>query len=147
MILIDVNLLVIAMDRDAARHPTAKAWLEALLQSEERVGLPWAVVIGFVRVATLPKVLLRPMTLDEALAQVNEWLALEGVSIVHPTSEHDRHFAEACRIAKATGNLVTDAHLAALAMEHDCELASSDSDFAKFPGLRWFNPLDASSQR
>ena len=79
--------------------------------------------------------------MNEALEQVVEWLGLPGVTVLHPTPEHARHFAEQCRVANATGNLVSDAHLAALALEHDCELASNDADFAKFPTVRWVNPM------
>jgi predicted nucleic acid-binding protein len=79
--------------------------------------------------------------MNEALEQVVEWLGLPGVIVLHPTTEHARHFTEQCRVANATGNLVSDAHLAALALEHDCELASNDADFAKFPTVRWVNPM------
>jgi len=103
------------------------------------------VIIGFVRITTNPRLTNNPFTLQDALDQVREWLALPGVSVVHPTPEHERHFAEQCRTANVTGNLVTDAHLAALAIEHGCELASNDTDFARFPGLRWINPLAVSS--
>ncbi len=94
-----------------------------------------------VRIATNPRALTNPFTLDAALSLVGEWLALPGVRVLHPTPVHERHFAEQCRASNATGNLVTDAHLAALAVEHDCGLASNDTDFARFPGLRWVNPL------
>ncbi len=141
MILVDVNLLISATAAQAPNHLPAKTWLNALLQGEEEIGLPWAVLVGFVRIATNPRVLTNPLTLDAALRQIGEWLALPGVRVLHPTPGHERHFSEMCRASKATGNLVTDAHLAALAMEHDCVLASNDADFARFPGLRWVNPL------
>lgn len=105
------------------------------------VGLPWAVLVGFVRIVTNPRAMANPFTLEEALDQVNAWLSLPNVSVLHPGPEHARRFADASRAAQARGNLVTDAHLAALALEYGCELASSDTDFAKFTGLRWVNPL------
>jgi len=141
MILVDVNLLISATAAQAPNHLPAKTWLNALLQGDKEIGLPWAVLVGFVRIATNPRALTNPFTLDAALQQVGEWLALPGVRVLHPTPGHERYFAELCRASKATGNLVTDAHLAALAIEHDCELASNDADFARFPGLRWVNPL------
>jgi predicted nucleic acid-binding protein len=85
----------------------------------------------------------QPLNLDRALRQVRTWISLPGVQIIHPSGKHAQYFTNACQSTNAAGNLVTDAHLAALAMEHDCELASSDTDFAKFPGLRWINPLAA----
>ena len=141
MVLVDVNLLILATASRMPNHARAKAWLDGLLQGDEPVGLPWAVLVGFVRITTNPRAMTHPFPLDDALGQVDEWLALAGVQVLHPTGEHARHFAELCRAASAVGNLVSDAHLAALAVEHDCEPASNDSDFARFPGVRWFNPL------
>ena len=82
-----------------------------------------------------------PLMLDQAIGYVDEWLALVTVRVVGPTPAHQQEFARMLRAANATGNLVSDAHLAALATEHDCSLASTDDDFQKFPDLRWFNPL------
>jgi len=141
MILVDVNLLISATANHAPNHLQARTWLNALLQGDQEIGLPWAVLVGFVRIATNPRALTNPFTLDDALRQVGEWLALPGVRVLHPTPSHERHFAEMCRASQATGNLVTDAHLAALAVEHDCVLASIDADFARLPGLRWVDPL------
>ncbi|MGB8166503.1 MAG: type II toxin-antitoxin system VapC family toxin [Chthoniobacteraceae bacterium] len=142
MVLVDVNLLVHATNADSPDYAGARVWLSQLLQSKETVGLPWAVLVGFVRITTNPRILPNPLALDQALTQVNDWLALPNVQIIHPTHEHARVFSDLCRAANATGNLVTDAHLAALATEHGGELASCDDDFRKFAGLRWFNPLD-----
>ena len=141
MVLVDVNLLINAIHSASPDHAAAKAWLDGRLQGGEPVGLSWAVLVGFVRITTNPRITSHPFTLDESLQQVRYWLALPGVQILHPTAEHERHFAELCRAAGAVGNLVTDAHLAALAIEHQCELGSNDADFGRFPGLRWVNPL------
>lgn len=141
MVLVDVNLLVHAVNADSPHHAAARAWLDNLLQGAGPVALPWAVLTGFVRITTHPRILPHPLPLDEALKVMNQWLALPSVTVPHPTSRHAQEFEAACRGAAATGNLVTDAHLAALATEHGAELASCDADFAKFPGLRWFNPL------
>jgi len=97
--------------------------------------------VAFVRIVTNRKVLGNPFTLDEALEIVRGWLALPGVIVIGPGTDHLAHFEAVCRSVQATGNLITDAHLAALAIEHGCELASCDTDFGKFPGLRWINPL------
>ena len=141
MILVDVNLLISAIATQAPNHLAAKTWLNAVLQRDEEIGLPWAVLVGFVRISTNPRAMTNPLTIEAALQQIDEWLALPGVRVLNPTPGHERHFAEVCRASNATGNLVTDAHLAALAIEHNCELASNDTDFARFPRLRWVNPL------
>lgn len=141
MVLVDVNILIGAKMSGLPFHAQAKAWLDALLQSDRPVRLPWAVLVAFVRITTNPRAMTNPLSMNEALEQVVEWLGLPGVTVLHPTPEHARHFTEQCRVANATGNLVSDAHLAALALEHDCELASNDADFAKFPTVRWVNPM------
>ena len=143
MILIDANLLIYAVFRDSARHEPARAWLEATLSGSEPVALPWAVLAAFVRLSTNPRVITQPLTLDEALAHIEEWLDLPCVRAIDPTERHRVEFARMLRSAQAVGNLVTDAHLAALAVEHRCRLASTDADFARFSGLDWFNPLAA----
>lgn len=143
MVLVDVNLLINATMSRMPEHGRAKKWLDEILRSEETVGLPWMVIVGFVRITTNPRAMTNPFTLPEALAQVDDWLALPGVVVVHPTGEHARHFAGQCLAAGATGNLVSDAHLAALAIEHGCELASNDADYGRFATLRWVNPLRA----
>lgn len=143
MTLIDLNLLIHIVNVDFPEQPRARAWWEDLLRRGERIGLPWMVIVGFVRITTNPRAMKRPFTLPEALAQVDDWLALPGVVVVHPTGEHARHFAGQCLASGATGNLVSDAHLAALAIEHGCELASNDADYGRFPTLRWVNPLRA----
>ena len=147
MVLVDVNLLIHAVNVDFPDHLRAKIWLEGLLQRQETVGLPWAVLVAFVRITTNPRAMARPFTLDEAPQLAHEWLRLPSVVVLHPASGHETRFAALCRAASAAGNLVTDAHLAALAMEHNCEMASNDTDFARFPGLRWFNPLDTPQPR
>ena len=105
------------------------------------MALPWAVLAAFVRLSTNPRVVTCPLTLDEALGHIDEWLDLPIVRIIAPTERHRVEFARMLRDAQATGNLVTDAHLAALAIEHGCRVASTDGDFARFPGLDWLNPL------
>lgn len=141
MILVDANLLIYATFRDSVRHEAARVWLEETFSGEEAVALPWAVLGAFIRLGTHPRIMSQPLSLDEALAHVGEWLALPIVCVPGPTAAHLREFSRMLRAAQATGNLVTDATLAALAAEHQCRLASTDGDFARFPGLDWFNPL------
>ena len=143
MILPDVNLLLYAYNEAAAPHARARAWWEDLLTRQHPVGLPWAVVLGFVRLATHPRVLEEPLSPAAALDRVDTWFAQPAVRILDPGS---RHLAILRTLLDATGlaaGLTTDAHLAALAIEHQAELHSNDLDFARFPGLRWHNPLDA----
>lgn len=141
MIVPDVNLLIYAYTQAAPHHARARAWWEDLLSAEQPVAIPWAVVFGFVRLVTHPRVLERPIRPATALDHVEAWLARPAVQILEPGARH----LTVCRaLLAATGvaaGLTTDTHLAALAIEHQCELHSNDPDFARFPGLRWRNPL------
>jgi toxin-antitoxin system PIN domain toxin len=141
MILIDAHLLLYAKVADYPQHLRAAAWLEARLNAPDRVGLPWPSLLAFLRLMTNPRLFVRPLRLADAWAQVEEWLALPPVWIPMPTAQHAARLGPLLRIARSTANLVPDAHLAALALEHDLTLCSSDQDFARFPGLRWENPL------
>jgi toxin-antitoxin system PIN domain toxin len=142
MTLVDVNLLLHAAFQEMPEHQAAKLWLEQALNGSEIVALPWVVLCAFIRIGTNPRIMIAPLTVDEALAQVDEWLDLPSVRIIGPTERHRFQFTRMVREAQAAGNLVTDAHWAALATEHGCRLASLDSDFRKFPGLDWFNPIN-----
>ena len=140
MLLVDVNLLVHAADEGSPDHAKARSWLEGVL-ADGVVAMPGVVLVGFVRVTTHPRISANPVTLDVALKAVRDWVQMPSVRVLAPGPQHWQYFEAACKSVNAKGNLVTDAHLAALAFEHSCEVASSDSDFAKFPGLRWHNPL------
>jgi toxin-antitoxin system PIN domain toxin len=142
--LIDLNLLLYAVNRDSAKHAAAKAWLEQTLSAAERVAMPWVVLLGFIRVATDPSVLRRPLSADDALAVVDSWLSQAQVIPLYPGEDHWSILRSLLTDAGTAGNLTTDAHLAALAIEHGAELCSTDSDFARFRTLRWVNPLDRS---
>lgn len=140
--LLDANLLLYAVNADAPDHAKAKIWVEeAFAGRHGPVFLSWIALVAFVRIATSPKAFASPFPLGDALRLIGEWLALPAVRVIAPGPGHALLFAEACLSANATGNLVTDAHLAALAMENGCALASCDTDFAKFPNLLWINPL------
>jgi toxin-antitoxin system PIN domain toxin len=141
MKLIDLNLLLYALNSDSAHHARAKVWLEAVLSADEPVALPWVVLFGFLRIATNPRILSRPLPPSRAMEIVDEWLALPVVLPLTPRRDHWRLVRELLTATGTAGNLTTDAHLAALAIENGCELCSTDADFRRFPNLRWVNPL------
>lgn len=141
MIVPDVNLLVYAHNRAAAGHDRARAWWENLVERDQPIGLAWAVMLGFVRLTTHPSVLVSPLPPTDALDRVRGWLDEPNVRIVEPGPKHLDLLRELFRATGVGGSLTTDTHLAALAIEHQAELHSSDGDFARFPGLRWRNPI------
>lgn len=142
MILPDVNVLVHAHNADSKVHKPAKQWWDGCLAGSEGVGLAWAAILGFVRITTNRKVVARPMDVDDVFARIHDWLALPHFHIAEPSRTHfARLRAELERLGTA-GNLTTDAHLAVLAMERGYVLHSTDSDFARFKGLRWINPCE-----
>ena len=141
MKVVDLNLLLYAVNRDSPRHEDAKAWLDTTLSGDETVALPWVVLLGFLRIATNRHVLPRAITIDQAVSVVDSWLAQPAVVALSPGDEHWSILNALLTEAGSAGNLTTDAHLAALAIEHGAELCSTDADFARFPRLRWVNPL------
>lgn len=141
IVLPDVNLLVYAHNRAVPRHEPARAWWEGLLSRGAPVALPWAVALGFVRLVTHPRVLVEPLPPSAALDRVEGWLAQPSVRLVEPGPRHLAILRALLEAVGAAGSLTTDAHLAALAIEHSCTLHSNDADFSRFPGLRWHNPL------
>lgn len=141
MILVDVNLLLYAYVQRYAEHPKAKEWLDRVLSGHARVGLPWVSLISFVRMVTNPRMFERAESTVEAWRQVQAWLASEVAWIPQPGERHAEVLGKFLALPGIHGTLVPDAHLAALAMEHGLTLCSADRDFARFPGLRWLNPL------
>ena len=141
MILVDANILLYAEDALSPRHTAARSWWDDQLSKDSPVCLCWTVLGAFIRIGTNPRVFETPLSLDQALTRVQSWLDQPCVRIVLPTERHWTVFQKMLRDGQAVANLVTDAHLAALAVEHGCELISTDSDFSRFPGLRWKNPL------
>jgi toxin-antitoxin system PIN domain toxin len=139
--LLDVNLLIYAADTEAPKHRPARRWLETLLSSAEPVAFAWVVLLAFVRLTSNPAVFRQPLAPEEALDIVRGWLDQPNTLIVNPTDRHVVSLRELLAEAGTGGNLVTDAHLAALAMEHGAELLTSDHGFARFSGLRWSDPL------
>jgi toxin-antitoxin system PIN domain toxin len=141
MKLTDVNLLMYAFDAGADRHRAARGWLEQQLSGTETFAFAWVVLLAFLRLSTNPRVFEEPLQPTEALDIVDGWLAQPCATVVHPTARHPAQLRDLLAPLGTAGNLTTDAHLAALAIEHGAELCSSDSDFSRFPGLRWNDPL------
>jgi uncharacterized protein len=140
---IDLNVLLYATNADAPQHQRARAWWEATLNADEQVGLAWPVVLGFLRLTTRAGVLPRPLTARQSLDLVEGWLQHPLVAAIHPGDEHWSILREIVESSGTAGNLTTDAHLAALAIEYDATLYSTDGDFARFKNLRSSNPLIA----
>ena len=143
MILVDANLLLYAANHAAPEHERSRSWLDDRLNGAGRVGLAWPSLLAFVRLASNPVVVRQPVTPAEAWRQVEEWLACEPVWIPQPGAHHAETLGALVKHAWVTSRLVPDAHLAALAIEHGLVLCSTDGDFARFPGLKWENPLAA----
>jgi len=141
VILLDANILIYAHVRSLAQHPSAKSWLDARLNGTAPVGMPWPSLLAFLRLVTNQRIFERPETLEEAWRQVNEWLDCPSVWIPKPTENHREILASLFAKQGITANLIPDAHLAALAIEHGLILCSTDGDFARFSGLRWENPI------
>ncbi len=141
MILLDANLLIYAVNADAPLNRKAKPWLASALSGQETVGFPWSVLLAFLRLTTRPGLFERPLPIDTAFDLVASWLDQPSATIVHPGPRHLQLVRELLRPLGTGGNLTSDAHLAALAIEHRAELCSSDTDFARFNGLKWRNPL------
>jgi uncharacterized protein len=141
VILVDANILIYATNSAAREHAKARDWLDRQLVGITRVGLPWAALLAFLRIATNSRVLPRAMTMALAWQQVSDWLACEPAWIPGPTERHGEMLGELLALPGMQGNLVPDAHLAALAIEHGLTLCTTDGDFARFPHLRYFNPL------
>jgi toxin-antitoxin system PIN domain toxin len=142
MILVDANLLLYAEDALSSQHALACEWWDAQLSGSAPVCLCWTVLGAFIRIGTNPRVFAHPLTLEQAIVRVESWLVQPCVRIISPAERHWTVFQQMLVKGQAVANLVTDAHLAALAVEHGCELCSTDRDFVRFPGLRWRNPLE-----
>ena len=141
MIIVDVNLLIYAVNKDSPNHQTAKSWLEAAVCGTETVGLPWIVLLSFLRLTTRIGLFDKPLSVKAAFDLVEAWLEQPAVSVPEPTASHLQTMRDLVSPLGTAGNLTSDAHLAALAIEYGAELCSSDNDFDRFSGLRWRNPL------
>lgn len=143
MILVDANILLYAYDVRSPHHEAAREFWERRLSETPPVGLAWITVAAFLRIGTNTRAFARPLALAEATRAVSSWLARPMVGLVGPGPGHWAILADLLARSRATGPLVADAHLAALAMEHGARLCSTDRDFARFPGLDWQDPLVA----
>lgn len=143
MILVDANLLLYAYHPEAQQHSRSRAWLEATISGAELVRFAWITLWAFLRIGTNPRVFERPLSTLEAGAAVSSWLAQPNVGILEPGERHWDILRDVMREGQATGPLIMDAVLAALAVEHGATLCTTDRDFSRFPGLRWTNPLTA----
>ena len=143
MIIPDINLLLYAVITGFPQHRRAHAWWQDTVNGHTRIGLTYPALFGFLRIATNPRAFATRLTMAEALDQLRSWLGAEPAWIPQPTERHIEVLAELLALPGIHSNLVPDAHLAALAIEHGLTLCSTDGDFARFPGLRWENPLAA----
>ena len=143
MILVDVNILLYAEDSSSPHHTMVRPWWDALMSGSDVAALCWHSLNGFLRVATQPKIFTQPLTPAAACVKVRGWLNHPNACLVNPGPRHWMEYEKLIAATAATGNLLMDAHLAALAIEHGIGLASCDTDFARFPGLHWINPLTA----
>lgn len=141
MRVLDTNLLVYAANSASPRHARAKEWLETVLTGSETVGLPWVVILGFLRITTSTRILPRPLSPAQAIAVVDALLARPNVEALDAGPDHWPTLRELLEESGTAGNLTTDAHLAALALESGATLCSTDADFARFSRLKWENPL------
>ena len=141
MIVPDLNLALYAYDPIAAHHKAARRWLEQALSGTTEIGLPWVVALGFIRVSTNSRVIKDPFPVSKAIAIVREWLGVKCVRMLHPGPRHAEILFSLIESAGTAGNLTTDAHIAALAIEYDAIVHTADKDFVRFAGCRSINPL------
>jgi uncharacterized protein len=141
--LLDVNLLIYVVDEEAREHEAALTWFENALSGTETVAFAWFALLGFLRIATRRQGTRDPWPIESALEEIQRWLAQPVATVVHPTNRHAAVLRDLLAPLGSGGNLTSDAHLAALAIEHGATLCSHDNDFSRFPGLRWEDPLAA----
>ncbi len=142
MKIVDLNVLLYVVNADAIQHARVLAWWHRALADEEPLCLPWVVLLGFLRLATNPRVFPKPLSPEAATGKLDTWLAQESVRVVHERTDHWDTLRSLLAQTGTAGNLTTDAHLAALAISHGALLVSCDVDFRRFRGLRWLNPAD-----
>lgn len=143
MNLVDANVLLYAVDLSAKDHAVAKAWLDRALSGHETVLMPWICLLAFLRISTHPGIYPDPVRTEQALDLVAEWRARRNVVVPAPGRDHLATLRDMLVATGTGGNLVNDAHLAAMALEHDATVVTFDNDFARFPGVRWRHPGDA----
>jgi len=142
MILVDANLLLYAENESDVMHLRARDWWVAQLSGTETVCLPWLVLCAFIRIGTSPRVFPKALSMSDAIARVQDWVEWPNVRVIAEAPTHWQTLRLLLEDSGARGNLVTDAHLAAMAIDHGCELCSVDRDFARFKRLKWRDPLE-----
>ena len=141
MILVDANLLIYAINRDAVHHKQARNWLEQMLSGTEEVGLAWIVILAFIRITTHPRIMPKPLSCEEAIAYIDDWLNQPFVTLVNTRENHWPIFRNLLKSTGTAGNLTSDVHIAALAIEHGAKIYSADYDFNRFAEITHINPL------
>ena len=141
MIVLDANILLYAYDSASAHHSKARVWVEQIFSGTDLVGLPWPTIAAFLRIMTNTRLPGERFTLAEATSIVSSWLERSNIRTIAAGEDHWVAFRQMLTGGQAAGGLVSDAHLAAITIEHGGELHTTDRDFARFPGLRWKNPL------
>jgi toxin-antitoxin system PIN domain toxin len=141
VILVDANLLIYAIDSDAVHHAKARRWFEQSVSDALAIGLAWSVILAFLRVTTHPRIMRHPLAAERAIEYVNLWLKQPNVAPIAPGEHHWPILANLIAGSGTAGNLTSDAHLAALAIEHGYAIYSADNDFKRFSGLTHVNPL------
>lgn len=140
MNVVDANVLLYAVNADADRHDESRDWLDSALAGAETVGFSWISTLAFIRLATKPGLFSQPLPVADALQQIAEWTAQPGATMAEPTARHLAVLGDLLRSVGTGGNLINDAHLAALAIEHRGAVVSYDTDFDRFPGVAWRRP-------
>jgi uncharacterized protein len=140
MRLVDANVLLYAVNRASAQHREARRWLDGALTGQEAVGFAWISLLAFLRIGSHPAVFARPLSARVAIQILRDWLGQPAALVVEPTSRHLEILSGLLATSGTAGNLVSDAHLAALAIEHDAVIETFDADFGRFAGVRWERP-------
>jgi toxin-antitoxin system PIN domain toxin len=141
MKIIDANLLIYAINKDTPHHAKAKKWFEEAIEDTEPIGLAWIVILAFMRITTNDRILPHPLVSSQVFRIVEDWLGMPSVRVVSTTERHWAILKDLLEQVGTAGNLTSDAHLAALTIEHSAYLYSTDNDFSRFRGLRWRNPI------
>ena len=141
MDVVDTNVLLHAVNPRAADHDVAHGWLDDALSGGSSIGFAWVVLLGFIRIATRPGIFAKALSPAQAIDVVDLWLSSDAAHVIHPTARHAAVLSSILREVGTAGNLTTDAHLAALSVEHRGRVVSFDGDFARFPGVRWHRPV------
>jgi len=142
MRVVDANVLLYAVNPSTVNHTASVRWLDAALDGDDTVGLAWNALLAFVRISTNPRVMPNPLGAEEAMAQAHDWIAAPSAHVLNPGARHAEILDRLLSVRGGTGNLVNDAHLAALALEHHATIVSYDRDFDLFEGVRADRPDD-----